>query len=76
MSIFGGLVAVALIAAVVLILLNRPQGSEDVSDIAVAPPPDASIPTNGRVMGRKARRSTWWSGATINDQAVVTSPVR
>lgn len=52
-TIFGGLIAVALIAAVVLILLNRPQGSEDVSDIAVAPPPDASIPTNGRVMGQE-----------------------
>jgi len=53
MTIFGGLIAVALIAAVVLILLNRPQGSEDVSDIAAAPPPDANIPTNGRVMGQE-----------------------
>lgn len=53
MTIFGGLIAVAVIVAVALILLNRPGGTEDVSDIAVAPPPDPSIPVSGRVMGQE-----------------------
>jgi len=53
MSIFGGLVAVALIAALVLILINRPGAGEDISDIAAAAPLDAGIPTNGRVMGQE-----------------------
>lgn len=52
MTIFGGLVAVAVVVALVLILLNRPGGGDDVSDITIAAERDPSIPASGRILGQ------------------------
>lgn len=50
-SLFGGLVAVAIIVAIVLILVNRPSGGSDLPPIIAAQPLPQNIPTDGRTMG-------------------------
>lgn len=47
LAFLGGVVAVAVIAVVALIVLNQ----DDAGEVVAAPPLEASIPTDGRVMG-------------------------
>ena len=52
--------AVALIAVIVLIALNRPQSQagSNLPAVAAGPTPDPSIPTDGRTMGNPSAKVT------------------